>query len=218
MADGSGGSDGKKKINGKVIWSGIVAVVVFVINTILNFMGVGITIIQVINFFNSWPVVLAVMCMCRAAVIMVHITEENETKRSNNNTEHLMKQGDEAEEKLRNLEKRQSELDDKIRELSKEKARLEGKVEALEEEKKKKKELDERLEKKENEILNLLREKIQLEEKNKALEAKINVFEQEKGLSKTESEYIKQSLKKGGTGGLNITLFSGKNGTNAEDK
>lgn len=215
MADGSGDSGGKinvKTILGIGTGGGIVT------NFILNLMGKGIKITQIIGFFNSWPVVLAVICMCITWMITVYIKQENKTKRSNNNTEHLIKLRDEAEEKLRNLEKRQSELDDKIRELSKEKARLEGKVEALEEEKKKKKELDERLEKKENEILNLLREKIQLEEKNKALEAKINVFEQEKGLSKTESEYIKQSLKKGGTGGLNITLFSGKNGTNAEDK
>lgn len=214
MADGSGGSDGKKKINGKVIWSCIVAVVVFVINTILNFMGVGITITQVINFFNSWPVVRAVMCMCIAVVIIVHITEENETKRSNNNTEHLIKQRDEAEEKLRNLEKRQSELNGEIQELSKEKARLEGKVESLEEEKIKRKDLEGQLSEEKDKMQELFKEKVKLEEMNKALVEKINVFEKE--FAKTDSEYIKQSLKKGGTGGL--TLFSGKNGTNAGDK
>lgn len=213
MADSSGGSDGKTKMNGKVI-CGIGTGGFCVTNFILNLMGKGITITQIINFFNSWPVTLGMMFICIALVIIVYIHQTNKTKRSNNKTDYLIKQRDELEKKQKDLKDQLSEANEKVQELSKEKARLEGKVESLEEEKKKKEELDEQLKELDSENLKLSKEKIQLEVKYKALEEKVNMYEREKGLSKTESENIKQSLnKKGGTGGL--TLFSGKNGTNA---
>lgn len=116
MANNDDGS-GKKRDNKKII--GIVSGCTLAVgNGILCLFNKGITPIQMINFINSWPVVILGVCFCLTLIMIERHWQDNETKRNKFNKKIDQKQIDEYKEKANKLEKDLDEEKKKNMELS----------------------------------------------------------------------------------------------------
>lgn len=85
MADSGGGPENKKRWNiGKLGIAGSGGIVVA--DAVAIYFDKGITPIQIISFFNSWPGVILGICVCITYYKIVQLCQDGETKRNEQNT------------------------------------------------------------------------------------------------------------------------------------
>lgn len=123
-------SDVKNRLSAK---KGLLSIVgAFLVNMVLNLMGKGVQLSQIINFINAWPVVVLGSALCLAYVIVERDRQKNKTIRAQNNSKDDEKEKTKLKERVKELENELAEIKKKRDQTALENGELKIKLEYME--------------------------------------------------------------------------------------